>query len=154
MGGRHDSRLLDEAIAETRASFVEALQCGDAAAAASVYAETARLLPPSAEPMEGREAITAFWRAGIESGISAVDLEPREIERRDGLAYEIGRYALRLRAADGGTVIDRGYYLLVHERQPDGTWRRAVEMFSPCAPPATTRGPLPTEQRGRDVQAQ
>jgi ketosteroid isomerase-like protein len=100
----------------------------------------AQTVRAAADCMEGREAITAFWKAGIESGISAVDLEPREIERRDGLAYEIGRYALRLRTADGGTVIDRGNYLLVHERQPDGTWQRAVEMFSPCAPPARSRG--------------
>ena len=131
--------LLDDAIAAMRAAFVDALARGDAAAAAAVYTETARLLPPESEPMEGRPAIEAFWRAGIESGIAEVELEARELDQRDGLAYEIGRYALRLRAADGGTIVDRGKYVLVHRRQPDGTWRRAVEMFSPDGQPTDER---------------
>jgi ketosteroid isomerase-like protein len=133
------SDLPDDAIAAMRATFVEALARGDAAAAAAVYTDTARVLPPAAEPMEGRAAIEAFWRAGIESGISEVELESLELDQRDGLGYEIGRYALRLRAADGATVVDRGKYVLVHRRQPDGTWRRAVEMFSPDGQPTDER---------------
>jgi len=148
MNGQQDSRVLDDAIGQTRAAFVEALEGGDAPAAAALYADTARLLPPSAEPMEGRRAIEAFWQAGIDSGIAEVELESRELRGFDGIAYEIGRYALRLRNADGGMVVDSGHYLLLHARQPDGTWRRAVEMFSPGAPPATTRS-LPAEQRQR-----
>ena len=95
------------------------------------------MLPPSALPLKGREAITAFWRAGVEAGISDVRLDALELERVDGFAYEIGRYALRLQPPDGGTVVDRGSYVLVHARQTDGSWRRAVEMFSPDAQPAT-----------------
>jgi ketosteroid isomerase-like protein len=113
-----------------RAAFVVAMQSGDAAAASALYSDDARLLAPSAELFEGREAIAAFWRAGIESGIKDVELESLEVEQRGELAHEIGSYVLRLEA-DGGDVVDRGKYLLVHERQRDGSWRWAVEMFSP-----------------------
>ena len=133
-----DGQLLDEALAENRASFVAALAGGDAKAAAAVYAGNARLLAPSAELVRGSEAIEAFWRAGLEAGIRAAELRAVELDRHDGLAYEIGRYALQLEPAEGGTVVDRGNYLLVHERQEDGSWRWAVEMFNPDAPPATT----------------
>lgn len=136
MADRTQPDFLDNAITTAQAAFVDALERGDAAAAAAVYTDTARLLPPAAEPMEGRPAIEAFWRAGIESGIAAVELETTELDQHDGLAYEIGRYALRLRTADGDTVVDRGKYVLVHQRQPDGSWRRAVEMFGPDSPPA------------------
>lgn len=132
----------DKAIAGTRAAFVAALKGGDATAASAVYAEGARLLAPSAELLEGRAAIEAFWRAGIESGITAVELESLELSRRGRLAYEIGRYALRLEPAGGDAVLDRGKYLLVHAREADGSWRWAAEMFNPDAPPAradTTR---------------
>jgi ketosteroid isomerase-like protein len=135
-GARENSRQLDLAIAESRVAFVAALRGGDATAASAVYAEDARLLPPSAELLQGREAIEAFWKAGVEAGISEVELEALEFESDGGLAYEIGRYALRLRPADGGTVVDRGKYLLVHQRGPDGSWRRAAEMFNPEAPRA------------------
>lgn len=133
MKGTETSRLLDEGFAETRAAFIAALRHGDATAASAVYADHAILLPPAAEPLYGREAIEAFWSAGVEAGISEVELVALELEGDGGLAYEIGSYELRLQPEDGGTVIDRGKYLLVHARQADGTWRRAVEMLSPDA---------------------
>jgi hypothetical protein len=102
--------------------------------------------PPPAELIEGREAIEAFWQAGLEAGVSEVEFEALELERQDGLAYEIGRYSLRLEPADGGTVVDRGKYVLVHERQEDGSWQWAVEMFNPEAPPARADG---RSKRGR-----
>jgi uncharacterized protein (TIGR02246 family) len=126
----YPDRRLEQAFARSRATFVTALEAGDPATAASVYAEDARLLPPSSATMKGREAIEAFWQTGVEAGVSQVELEALELESRTGLAYEIGRYALHLHA-DGSTVVDRGKYLLVLAQQEDGTWRRAVEMFNP-----------------------
>jgi ketosteroid isomerase-like protein len=124
------------AIEKTTAAFVAALAAGDAAAASAAYADDARLLPPESEVVRGRAAIERFWRAGVDAGISGVELDSVELERRHAIAYEFGRYALRLHAGDGDAVVDRGSYVLVHERQDDGSWRRAVEMFSPSQPPA------------------
>jgi ketosteroid isomerase-like protein len=121
----------DAAIARARADFVDALRGGDAAAASAVYADDAQLLAPSAELFAGREAIASFWRAGLDAGIAGIELEELTLEGGDSVAWEIGRYALRLEPADGNPVVDRGKYLLVHERQEDGSWRRAVEMFNP-----------------------
>jgi uncharacterized protein (TIGR02246 family) len=132
MGGNHS----DAAIAETTAAFVAALAAGDAAAASEAYADDARLLPPATGFVQGRAAIERFWRAGVESGISGVELDPVELERRQAVAFEFGRYALRLQPVGEDAVVDRGSYVLVHERQADGSWRRALEMFSPCEPPA------------------
>jgi len=123
----------DSAIAKTRAEFVAALQDGDAAAASAVYAADAQLLAPSAELFAGRKAIAAFWHAGLQAGIAAVELDELTLAGNDGIAWEVGRYALRLESPDGGSVVERGKYLLVHERQQDGSWRWAVEMFNPDA---------------------
>jgi ketosteroid isomerase-like protein len=146
MDGQGRSRDDEGGIAETRDAFVAALGRGDARAASAVYADEARLLPPAAELVTGRIAIEAFWQAGIDSGITAVELESLELVRHGGLAHEIGGYALRLEPSDRETVVDRGKYLLVHARQADGSWRRLVEMFSPDAPPART-GPQPPGRR-------
>jgi ketosteroid isomerase-like protein len=131
--------MVDDAIAGTRAGFVAALMRGDAAAASVAYADDARLLPPSAELIQGREAIKAFWEAGLEAGISAVELETLKLEATGAFAYEIGRYVLRLDPHDGAPVIDRGKYVLVHARQEDGSWRWVVEMFNPDTPPTAAR---------------
>jgi uncharacterized protein (TIGR02246 family) len=124
-----ESPRASDPLAEPRVSFVAALARGDAAAASAVYTDDAHLLAPSAELVQGREAIERFWKAGIDSGITAVDLDVVEIAGGVRLAYEIGRYALLL--GGDGEAAERGAYVLVHERQRDGTWRRAVEMFNP-----------------------
>lgn len=126
--------LPDGVIGTARDAFVGALECGDAKAASASYTPDARLLAPSAELFRGRPAIERFWRAGVDTGISEVHLETLELVRLNGFAYEIGRYALGLRPADGIPVVDRGKYVRVHEQQADGSWLWAVEMFNPHAP--------------------
>jgi ketosteroid isomerase-like protein len=129
-----------DTIAATHGAFAEAVRKGDAEAAAAVFAAGARLLPPTAGEVEGREAIAAYWRTGVETGLVDAALEARDLRRFDGVAYEVGRYTLRLEPADGPAVVDRGDYVLVHERQDDGNWQWAVEMFNPDVPP-TQGGP-------------
>lgn len=121
-----------EALATGRVQFVDALRRGDASAAATVYTVDAHLLAPSARPIVGRDDIRAFWQAGIDAGVADVALDADEIAQNDGLAYETGAYEFRLvSAADGGRVVERGHYVQVHQRQPDGSWQRTVEIFSP-----------------------
>lgn len=131
--------LPERAIGKARDAFVGALERGDAKAASASYTPDARLLAPSAQLFRGRPAIERFWKAGVVAGISDVRLECIELVRLNGLAYEIGRYALGLRPADGNPVIDLGKYVRVHEEQADGSWLWAVEMFNPDTPPAGER---------------
>lgn len=123
-------------IDEARTAFAAALERGDAEAAGAMYADRAKLLAPAAELIEGRASIEAFWQAGIDVGVSEAEYLPLEIRSRNGLAYEVGRYAFRVRG-DRGPLIDRGTYLVVHERQADGSWRRAIEMFNADARAST-----------------
>src|SRR5438132_9607500 len=100
MDAQDRRRSCNGAVATARAAFVAALQSGDAKAASAVYTKEARLLPPAADVVHGRAAIEAFWQAGIESGITAVELESLELVPHGRLAHEIGRYALRLEPPD------------------------------------------------------
>jgi ketosteroid isomerase-like protein len=126
---------LEEVIAASRVAFVDALNAGRPEDAAALYAVDARLLAPSAQVIDGRAAIESFWRAGVQAGVADVELEPLELDHRGGAVYEIGHYTLRL-TPDGETPrSEGGKYLLVHQRQPDGSWQWAVEMFNPDGPP-------------------
>jgi uncharacterized protein (TIGR02246 family) len=127
-------------IASTRAAFVAALADGDASSACAVYAPEAILVPPVAARLQGRDAIENFWAAGLESGLSRVDLAADEVRGDDGLTYELGRYAIELNPVDGEPIVENGTYLLIHERDAEGRWRRAVEMFSPDGNAITTEG--------------
>jgi ketosteroid isomerase-like protein len=131
--------LTDRPTRDERDAFLGALEDGDARAASASYTLDARLLAPSAELFRGRDAIERFWRAGVDTGLVEMQFETLELVRLDGLAYEIGRYRLGLRPSDGVPVVDRGKYVRVHERQADGTWLWAVEMFNPEAHSAQER---------------
>jgi ketosteroid isomerase-like protein len=119
------------AIADARAAFVDAIRVGDIDALADLYDVGARLIVPGAgAPVRGRAEVAAYWRAGIESGVAALTLDPEEVECLPDVACEVGRYALRIAADDGIPVVDRGRYLLVY-RFHLGRWTRAAEMFAP-----------------------
>lgn len=118
-------------VASTTAAFLAAVRAGDAGAAAAAYTDDAQLLAPGTKPLTGRTEIEAFWRAGIDSGVTEVRLHVSSTSCSRELAYEIGRYEMRLRAEDGAVVRESGHYLLVHSRQPDGSWRREAEMLGP-----------------------
>jgi ketosteroid isomerase-like protein len=118
-------------LAEKNRAFAAAISRGDVVAAANAYAANALLQPPSADAVEGREQIAAFWQAGMDSGVREVQFSPSSERLHDGMAFEIGTYSMRIEGAESGTVVDRGRYLIIHERQPDGSWLFAVEMLSP-----------------------
>jgi uncharacterized protein (TIGR02246 family) len=134
------------AIGRTRLAFEAALSSRDAAAAAKVYTHDATLVAPAADVMRGRPAIERFWRTGVEAGIEQVELAVLELQLRGDVAFEVGRYALHLAPESGGSIVDRGRYLVVHRIEADGRWRRAAEMFSPDAAPAAP-APRAAEQR-------
>jgi len=133
------SRRLDD----LRSAFTAALGRGDAKAAVEAYAEDARLLLPASEPMDGRAAIEAFWRAGLASGMSGFELEPQLLNLEASFACEIGRYVLRARPTDERPVTEEGRYLVIHRQTPDGTWQRALELFAPRARRARARREAP-----------
>jgi uncharacterized protein (TIGR02246 family) len=126
-------------IDQGRSAFAAALRRGDAAAAASIYADDATLLAPAVDFVRGRSAIERFWQTGVETGITEVDLVAIDVQQSGDLAFEVGRYALSVAPESGSPVIDRGRYLIVHRIEADGHWRRIAEMFSPDQ----EGGPLP-----------
>jgi uncharacterized protein (TIGR02246 family) len=107
-------------------NFTSALACGDAARAASLYSVDGALLTADAELIRGRDEIEAYWREGIAIGLEQLELEQVEVRELDAVAIELGRYVLVL-----GDASERGRYVVLHRREPDGAWRRLVEVYNP-----------------------
>ena len=122
---------MDDGVYGASAALAEALQRADAVGAAQLYAEDGRLLTPTARLIAGRLEIEAYWRAGLTFGLSGVVLEPEERQVGRSTAVEIGRYAFTVTADGAEPVCDRGKYLVLHRRQPDGTWCRSVDVVNP-----------------------
>jgi ketosteroid isomerase-like protein len=143
MGERQAFDGLEEAVRTASRRFVDAIRCGDPVAAVVAYADNARLVAPSAALIEGRAEIESFWRAGLEAGMRAIELEPVRMDRHGSFAIEIGQYSMQLRQPDGGDVMDRGSYLLVHGPAPGGGWAWLLEAFIPEGDPQVAARVLP-----------
>jgi ketosteroid isomerase-like protein len=122
---------MESEVRGATAALADALSGGDAARAAALYVNDAKLLAPRAELVTGRAAIASYWQTGITLGVSALELQTLEIESVGAVAVEIGQYAIVVSAYRGDPVVDRGKYLALHRQQADGAWRRAVDVFSP-----------------------
>ena len=107
-----------KAIKANLKSFVTAFNKGDAAGVAANYATNAKLLPPNAAMVEGRQNIQTFWAGAIEAGLKLVSLTPIDITTTGNFAIETGKYVSTVPAAGGGgTTTDEGKYVVVWRRE-------------------------------------
>lgn len=114
--------------ANTR-QFIEALNKGDAAAVASLYAMNARVLPPNSPMIQGRANIQSFWQGAITGGMKMNSLDIVDLDVQGNTAIEVGRYT----ATMPGGVADTGKYVVVWKRQ-GRAWKLAVDTFNSDRP--------------------
>ncbi len=93
-----------------------------------VYTSGARILPPGAPMVSGREAIRTFWAGVVQSAdarsatLTSVELIPSG----DGIV-EIGRATLTFRGAPDPLEVK----YVVYWRQEDGRWKWDVDIWNP-----------------------
>lgn len=110
-------------LGQMNRDFASALNAKDAKAAAALYAEDAVLIPPGEPLVRGREAIEEYWRGAIESGgVRNVSVETMDALSSGSLGYETGSFVLTANGPDGEAVTDRGRYIELLRREPDGRW--------------------------------
>lgn len=112
---------------ETNRRFEAAIAAGDAAGAArEVYTRDARVMPPGAATVLGREAAAQFWAgAATQLGITRVALETVDLQPLGDGAYEVGRAVLTV---GGGQQVIAKYVVLW--REEDGRWRWHVDIWN------------------------
>jgi uncharacterized protein (TIGR02246 family) len=118
-----------QAIEQANARFVEAFKAGDAATIASLYTETAKVLPPDATEVAGREAIQNLWQSWIDDGLKDLTLEAVDVEASGDLAYEIGLFTIQVPAENDAMATAGGNYVVVWKRDA-GDWRLHVDTWN------------------------
>ena len=110
--------------------LAEAVEKGDAAAAAALYTEDGKFLAPNADFFSGRDAIQGFFQAAIDGGIKGLNLSTLELEIQGETGYEVGTYEL---VVDGGVVADSGKFIVIWKRV-GGTWQLHRDMINTSLP--------------------
>jgi uncharacterized protein (TIGR02246 family) len=119
-----------QAIEQGNARFVEAYKAGDAAAIAALYSEDARMLPPDATEVAGRQAIQQLWQSWLDSGLKDLTLEAVDVEASGDLAYEVGKFSIQAPAANNTMATATGNYLVVWKRAEGGDWQLHVDTWN------------------------
>ena len=119
-------------IRSVDSAFVAAANAGDAEAIAAVYADDGALLAPNLPPQKGRDAIRAFWGGFLDAYTVRFEVASDTIEGRGDLAYNQGHYRFTAVPKAKGVpgVADEGKFLEILKKQPDGSWKYVLDMYS------------------------
>ena len=91
-----------------------------------VYTGDARILPPGAEMISGRESIKGAWRQAVEGmDVQSARLSTVHAESAGDGVVEIGRADLGL--GNGSTVTVK---YVVYWKQEDGGWKWAIDIWN------------------------
>jgi len=107
-----------KAVEEGNRRFGAAIRGKDYAGLAALYTEHAKLLPPDAPVISGRNAVKDFWASAVPAlGLEEATLETVDLEHAGEIAYETGKAVLEL--GTGRVTIK---YLVVWRKGIDGSW--------------------------------
>jgi ketosteroid isomerase-like protein len=127
---RHGSDLRAEMEA-ANSTFLAAYNSQNGTAFKDMYTSDAMLLPPSAQPLIGADAIGGFWADRIKDGKKKNHTFEIVSVWADGrYAYQIARYTVDVVNDKGETVKAGGNTVRIFERQPGGKWLTKVHIFN------------------------
>ena len=93
---------------------------------ANVFAQDAWQMPPNSPPLVGRDSVRAFWTNATRWGSWEFTLKAEDVVAEAGHAVERGRFTVRFTPGAQSPIPafqDRGNYVVLWRREPDGEWR-------------------------------
>ena len=71
-----------------------------------------------------------FFFGALDAGLGEVEIDPLRVDVIGDLAYEAGRCKALIPGSTGKRREERGKYLWVLQRQPNGEWKVAADCWS------------------------
>jgi ketosteroid isomerase-like protein len=127
---------IEQAIRDLDAQWSKAAQSKDVNKTVSFYSDDAIVLPPNEAMKTTKEAIRKIWKDLLESPGLVISWTTTKVKvaKSGEMAYSSGTYELSMSDASGNLVKDRGKYLAVWEKQPDGNWKCGADMWNSDLP--------------------
>lgn len=139
---RVDVEAEEAAIRQTAVEWMNAANAKDVDRIVGLYTGDASLFPPNAPLVAGKEAFGTVWSEMVEAPGFSTSLRTTKVEisRSGELAYAAGTYEDTRNDPEGNPVPDRGKWVVVLKKQPDGTWKIVADIWNsdePAPAPAT-----------------
>ncbi len=135
-GPQVDVEAEEAAIRAAEDEALKIAQAKDAERWASVYADDARVFPPNAPLVTGKEAIRKHFAELFASPGFEIDWEVTRVEvsRAGDLGYVVGTHKVTVNDAEGNPVTDRGKWIAIWKKQADGTWKCIEDIWNSDQP--------------------
>jgi uncharacterized protein (TIGR02246 family) len=138
-----DTRAADEqVIREIETEWAKVVAAKDVERFMSFYADDASVFEPGTPIVTGKDAIrktadALFAIPGLSVSFQTVKVE---VSRSGDLAYSYGTNAMTMNDPKGKPLTDKGKYVTVYRKQPDGAWKavadiRNSDLPAPAPPP-------------------
>jgi ketosteroid isomerase-like protein len=107
----------------------------------SHFSDDAIVIDKGAPPVKGREEAKNLYKDAVADPASSLKFSPSRIEvaKSGEIAYVLGSYtAVSTIPNTKKTTEDRGTYVSIYKKQPDGSWKDAVDIGAseiPLTPP-------------------
>jgi ketosteroid isomerase-like protein len=128
-----DTHVADEAaIRKADTDWANAAQSKQVDAWVAYYSDDAAVLPPNEPIATGKESIRKAIGDFLALPGLSLKWSPSKVEvaRSGDLGYSYGAYEMTINDPKGNPVNDKGKYVEVWKKQPDGTWKCAVDTFN------------------------
>jgi ketosteroid isomerase-like protein len=131
-GGDLPSNTQDLAAIEAlNQQYLAAINNADIDALNALTTESQIMFAPNRAPVAGKAENVAAWQSLFEQFEIEEAWMPGETALGGDWAWQRGRFRVTATARNGGEPqTSTGHYLRILARQPDGTWRIAIDMFS------------------------
>jgi uncharacterized protein (TIGR02246 family) len=140
-----DTRDADiKTVKAVETAWVADIATKDADKFASYYAEDASLLMPNAPIINGRDNIVAALKPMLADPNFALTFQATRADASKGgdFVYTVGTYSMTVSSPKGKKpVTDKGKYLTVFKKQPDGSWKAVADMINSDMPAQSERPP-------------
>jgi uncharacterized protein (TIGR02246 family) len=128
-----DPAAIAKQIQTMDADWSHAANVGDIEKCISYYADDGLLLEPGSPSASGKEAFRKSWTALV-SGPQYVSLTFSStkvtVAQAGDMAWDVGIYQWTTKDKTGKTSTEAGKYLEVWQKQVDGSWKVAVDIYN------------------------
>jgi ketosteroid isomerase-like protein len=123
---------IEQLLRDLDAQWAKAAAAKDVEQTIAYYSDDAIVLPPNATSAATKEAIRNVWKDMFASPGLVITWQPTRVQvgKSGEMAWVRGTYELTMNDASGKPIDDRGKYLEVWEKQTDGNWKCAADMWN------------------------
>jgi ketosteroid isomerase-like protein len=123
---------LERILRDLDVQWSKAAAAKDVERTIAYYSDEAIVLPPNATSATTKEAIRNSWKDLLASPGLVITWNPSRVQlaKSGEMAWVSGTYELNMNDTSGKPINDRGKYLEVWEKQADGNWKCAADMWN------------------------